>query len=96
MRAPARWLIGSCAGRGLKVLPMGLERYGEAMERRIDPRGRTYYWSKPDPATRHRVEPGTDVEGLAQGYATLTPLHLNLTEHKRLAEISAKQLELPE
>ncbi len=52
---------------GIKTLPMGLERVGEAMERRIDPRGRPYFWIMTDPAAEHRLEPGTDVEGLAEG-----------------------------
>jgi len=75
---------------GVKALPMGLERYGEAMEKRTDPRGRTYYWSMTDPAARDRVEPGTDVEALSKGYITLTPLHFNLTDFRRLAEVAAR------
>ena len=30
--------------KGIRVVPMGLGRYGEGFERRQDPRGRTYYW----------------------------------------------------
>lgn len=75
---------------GIKALPMGVERYGEAMERRKDPRGRTYYWSMTDPKAQHRIEPGTDVEGLAEGYVTLTPLHFNLTDRKRLDEVATR------
>lgn len=73
---------------GVKALPMGLERYGEAMQRRTDPRGRTYYWMMNDPEARHSIEPGTDVEGLAEGYITLTPLQFNLTDRERLEQIS--------
>lgn len=80
---------------GVKTLPLGLERYGEAMQRRTDPRGRTYYWSMTDPEARHRIEPGTDVEALAEGYATLTPLHLNLTHRERLAELANVDFTLP-
>lgn len=76
---------------GVKTLPMGLERYGEAMQRRTDPRGRTYYWMMNDPDARHSVEPGTDVEGLAEGYITLTPLQFNLTDRRRLDEIAGCQ-----
>lgn len=79
---------------GLKTLPMGLERYGEAMERRIDPRGRAYYWSKSNPDAKRRIEPGTDVEALAKGYATLTPLHFNLTDRQRLSEVATIEWKL--
>jgi 5'-nucleotidase len=71
---------------GVKTLPMGLERYGEAMERRIDPRGRPYFWTMTVPKEEHQIEPGTDVEGLAEGYITLTPLHFDLTDRRRLGE----------
>src|SRR5205814_3967594 len=44
---------------GVKTLPMGLERYGEAMERRIDPRGRPYFWTMTARDESHTLEPGT-------------------------------------
>ena len=34
---------------GIRVVPMGLGRYGEGFERRKDPRGRTYYWMTYNP-----------------------------------------------
>lgn len=38
------------AGRPqLRVVPMSTVRYGEAFERRVDPRGRAYYWATNDP-----------------------------------------------
>ncbi|MSR60121.1 MAG: hypothetical protein EXS05_21185 [Planctomycetaceae bacterium] len=51
-------------------------------------RGRTYYWMMSDPDARHSIEPGTDVEGLAEGYITLTPLQFNLTDRRRLDEVA--------
>ena len=45
---------------------MGLDRYGESYEKRIDPRGRTYYWATNDPPP----QPGqteTDLTALSQG-----------------------------
>jgi 5'-nucleotidase len=75
---------------GVKMLPMGLGRYGEAMERRIDPRGRPYFWTMTAPKESHQIEPGTDVEGLVDGYVTLTPLHFDLTDRRRLAETAGR------
>ena len=79
---------------GVKTLPMGLERYGEAMERRIDPRGRPYFWTMTAADEQHPLEPGTDVEGLADGYVTLTPLHFDLTDRRRLAESAHRAWQL--
>jgi 5'-nucleotidase len=70
--------------RGVKLLPMGVERHRDMVEKRIDPRGRTYYWSGIYVPSDHPLEPDTDVEALAEGFATLTPLHFNLTNRTEL------------
>ncbi len=72
--------------RGIKVLPQNVSPYTEKFDRRVNPRGRTYFWASPeflcpDP------HPGTDVEALAEGYITVTPLKFDLTDHRRLAEM---------
>jgi 5'-nucleotidase len=70
---------------GVRAVPMDLGRYGEAIERRIDPRGRPYFWTM-TVAGNHPLEPGSDVEALAEGYITLTPLHFDLSDRTRLKE----------
>ncbi len=70
----------------LRLVPMGLDRWGEQYERRVDPRGRNYFWATsepPPPPTEHE----TDVTALAKGFVTLTPLHFDLTERRTLAEM---------
>jgi 5'-nucleotidase len=79
---------------GVKTVPMGLERYGEAMERRIDPRGRPYFWTMTVADESHALEPGSDVEGVADGYITLTPLHFDLTDRGRLQEVATRTWKL--
>lgn len=81
--------------RGVKTLPMGVERYREIMERRTDLRGRSYYWCATDPGACHAVQPDTDVEGLAEGFITLTPLHFDLTNTRQLALLSKRTWNLP-
>ena len=70
----------------VRVVPMGLVRYGDQYEKRIDPRGRSYFWAVNDPPP----PPGeheTDLTALRQGFVTLTPLHFDLTERRRLADM---------
>ena len=69
---------------------MGLARYGGQYEKRIDPRGRSYFWATNDPAPPPS-EIETDLSALKRGCVTLTPLHFNLTEGKVLAEMSSWQ-----
>jgi 5'-nucleotidase len=70
--------------RGVKVLPMGVHRYGEFMERRKDPRGRTYYWSGSDKQLSPPCPVDTDVQGMLDGYITMTPLQFDMTQRVQL------------
>jgi 5'-nucleotidase len=73
--------------KGIRIVPMGLGRYGEGFERRQDPRGRTYYWLTYNPPHSLRG-PETDVSSLCEGYITVTPLHFDLTRHDLIGEVS--------
>jgi 5'-nucleotidase len=72
--------------RGVKVLPQNVSPYQEKFDRRVNPRGRTYFWA--DPEFRcPEPHPDTDVTALAEGYVTVTPLKFDLTDHARLGEL---------
>lgn len=75
--------------RGVRVCPMGVRRHTDTIEKRIDPRGRPYYWSGLDPIGNHELEPGTDVKELREGFVTMTPLHFDLTATELLGNWSA-------
>jgi 5'-nucleotidase len=64
--------------KGVRAVPQNLSAFRESFDRRIDPRGRVYFWTKPD---FHCPDPGpeTDVTALNEGYITVTPLQFNLT-----------------
>lgn len=77
----------------LKVVPMGVARYGEHFIKRKDPRGRDYFWATGDP--RPDLEgPETDLSELLKGHLTLTPLHFDMTEVKQIEEMKAWDLEI--
>ena len=48
----------------------------QTFDRRIDPRGRLYFWSSPV-FSCPEPHPDTDVTALAEGYITVTPLQLS-------------------
>ena len=81
--------------KGLKVVPMGIARYGEHYIKRQDPKGRNYYWATNDPPPKNEGY-DTDLTALADGYASLTPLHYNLTEPTMLGPMRNWSLTLPE
>jgi 5'-nucleotidase len=70
--------------QGAKLTRQGIRRYIEVFEKRVDPRGKHYYWlageaveEVEDPETKHHIP--ADVEAIRENYITLTPLHYNLT-----------------
>ena len=71
----------------LRVVPMGLARWGEQYEKRIDPRGRPYFWATGDKPPTVLGEGETDVLALKKGHLTLTPLHFDLTQRGVLEQM---------
>jgi 5'-nucleotidase len=71
---------------GVKVAPQNVSTYEERFDKRIDPRGRTYFWIGAD-FTCPEPTPETDTAILKERYITITPLQYNLTEHTRLEEM---------
>jgi len=72
--------------RGFKVTRQGLRVYRDSLVRRTDPRGRPYYWIGGEAPTGV-PEDGTDFGALAEGYVSITPLHLDLTSYTALDEL---------
>jgi|ERR1043166_4882736 5'-nucleotidase len=64
--------------KGIRVVPQNVAPYQEKFDRRVDPRGRVYFWSGPDFGCPD-PHPDTDETALREGYITVTPLHFNLT-----------------
>ncbi|MGB5770956.1 MAG: 5'/3'-nucleotidase SurE [Crocosphaera sp.] len=73
---------------GVMLTRQGLRRYIENFEKRLDPRGKSYYWLAGELVTEieqpdHIHLPPhipTDVQAIQQNYITLTPLQYNLTD----------------
>lgn len=72
---------------GVRVVPQNVTPYSEKFDRRVNPRGRTYFWTGPD-FTCPDPHPDTDVTALAEQYITVTPLKFDLTDHARLAAMA--------
>ena len=69
--------------KGFIITRQGLRVYRDALDRRVDPRGRPYYWIGGESPTGVNEE-GTDVGALASGYVSITPLQLDLTNYKAM------------
>ncbi len=71
---------------GFKVTRHGLRVYLDKLERRVDPRGRPYYWIGGEAPTGV-MEAGTDFEALKTGYVSITPLQLDLTAREAMESL---------
>lgn len=67
--------------KGFRLTRQGLRIYHDELVRRLDPRGKPYYWIGGDAPTGVD-EPGTDYGALANGYVSITPIQLDLTSQK--------------
>jgi 5'-nucleotidase len=74
--------------KGILVTRQGLRVYRDRLDRRIDPRGRPYYWIGGDAPTGVPNE-GTDFGALEQGYVSVTPLHLDLTDFQAMKNLES-------
>ena len=75
--------------KGVRVCRQGLRDYGRLrIIERTDPRGFPYYWFGLAPTME---TPGhtTDLEAIADGYVTVTPLHLDLTYEPSIPGLEA-------
>lgn len=69
--------------RGFKVARLGRRHAAESVITQVSPRGETMYWIGAAGPARDDAD-GTDFHATAQGYATITPLQVDLTDHDRL------------
>jgi len=72
--------------RGLRVCRLGQRRYEPKVEMRTDLLGRRYYWIGAEHQGFHAVD-DSDGPWLELGYATLTPLHADMTAYDQFDHI---------
>ena len=66
---------------------LGRRHQAEPVIRALDPRGREIFWIGPPGATRDAGE-GTDFHATANGLISITPLQVDLTHKRQLAELA--------
>jgi 5'-nucleotidase len=65
---------------GVAITRLGQRVYRDILVERHDPRGRPYYWIGGEPPSGH-LDDGTDIWAVANGYVSITPIHLDMTAH---------------
>lgn len=72
---------------GVKVTSLGRRVYSDSLVRREDPAGREYFWIGGGVSSWSGGE-NSDFVALEAGYVSVTPLHLDLTNHRLLDEVA--------
>jgi 5'-nucleotidase len=73
--------------QGVRITRIGRRSYAAAVVQKVDPRGRAYYWIGGDEQA-HEVVPGSDCDAVFdRRLISVTPLHLDLTQHALVEEL---------
>ena len=75
--------------KATKVVRLGRRHSAEPVITQTSPRGDTMYWIGSAGAAKDDSD-GTDFHAAKQGYVSLTPLHVDLTEHAQLPHWTAR------
>jgi 5'/3'-nucleotidase len=84
---------GGVEPQGYVVTRLGRHSYGYDVVENVDPRGRKYYWIGGS-EYEHEDIPGSDCNAVhLEKRISVTPLHLELTDHVRMADVAGWSLE---
>ncbi len=72
--------------KGVKVTRCGARHKAEGMVRTQDPAGKEIFWLGPVGETQDSGK-GTDFHAVANGYVSITPLTVDLTAYKQMADL---------
>jgi 5'-nucleotidase len=80
--------------KGWRITRQGKRHYSETIVERTDPRGKKYYWIGGDQLGFDHLD-GTDCMAIHEGYISVSPLQVDLTDHKLLQQFPLNSFEWP-
>ncbi|MBI5509218.1 MAG: 5'/3'-nucleotidase SurE [Deltaproteobacteria bacterium] len=78
-------IVPRAALKGVKLCRLGYTDWSDSVSKRTDPRGKPYYWIGGDRAGVDNIA-DSDNNATAAGYASLTPIHYDLTDYRSFAQ----------
>jgi len=79
--------------KGICVTSLGQRKYADSITRAADPKGRPYFWIGGDISAWNGAD-DADYRAVQEGFISITPLHLDLTNYETLEEIRRWDLAL--
>jgi 5'-nucleotidase len=80
--------------KGWRFTRQGKRHYSENIVERVDPRGKKYYWIGGDDLGFDQ-DAGTDCMAVHEGYISVTPLQVDMTNYKLLSENPVPEFRWP-
>ncbi len=74
--------------KGVQATRLGFRHRSEPVVRSVDPKNRPVYWVGPAGAGQDSG-PGTDFHAVAEGFVSVTPIRVDLTDHDAVPEIAS-------
>jgi 5'-nucleotidase len=71
------------AVRGIRVTQQAVRNHVTQIDKRLDPRGRPYYWIE-EALDEWQAHERSDYQAIREGFASVTPLQPDLTDHAAL------------
>lgn len=78
--------------RGVRVTRLGRRRYDDSLTRALDPMGREYFWIGGG-TRRWQGGEDSDFRAIEEGFISVTPIHLDLTDTNLLEEVRGWDLD---
>ena len=79
--------------KGVKYTRLGMREYKEWFRPKTGENGKTQYWYEGNPVVYEGLPDDIDVISMQDGYASITPLHYDLTDYELVDEIKKWRLE---
>jgi 5'-nucleotidase len=77
--------------KGVKITKLGVKKYRNNFEERKDPRGDSYYWLAGE-LIENEIGEDTDIYAVRNGYISMTPLKVDLTDYDDMARLKEWKL----
>lgn len=72
--------------KGVKITRQGKRIYGDVVTEIVDPRGKKHFWIGGNEISWEKEE-DTDFEAIHEGFISITPLHIDLTNYSVMEEL---------
>lgn len=71
---------------GVEITKLGTKMFTDNYEKRVDPRGKIYYWMAGELTTKHE-EDGTDISAVRANRVSITPITFEMTHKSIMADL---------